>query len=290
MSTPTDPATDPSADDSCEGSFAAIALASAQAMDAALAVFLDSDDAAGPHKTRVALRRLTTALDAFHPILRRKRAARLRAQAKRIFRLLGRVRDSDVHLEQAGDGGRAKDRVARNRQLRDDVRARLRKDRAVAFPNELRRAVQPGGDLFRRSPAARNRRAAPVVALAAQILDAAWHRCLAYGPSVRAIPENARHNFRKDMKTLRYLAEFFSDHLPALQEDPFRKDLRAIQDALGVLNDHAVALQIEGRKGEGPLPPRIAAALRDAERLWSRMAASVPPWQGADGSGASGAG
>jgi CHAD domain-containing protein len=282
MSTPTDPAIAPPADDSCQGSFAAIALASAQAMDAALAIFLDSDDAAGPHKARVALRRLTTALDAFHPILRRKGSARLRAQAKRIFRLLGRVRDSDVHLDQAGDKAGVRARLARNRQLRDEVRARLRKDRAVAFPNELRRAVQPGGDLYRRSPSAQMRRAAPVLHLAAHLLDSAWDRCLSHGPSVRTISEPARHDLRKDLKTLRYLAEFFSDHLPALQDGRFRADFRTMQDALGMLNDHAVALQIDGRKGEGPLPSRIAAALDQAEKVWSRLSATVPPWRAAE--------
>ena len=268
-------------EETCEAAFRGIAQSCAQALDASLAVFLETDDPSGPHKARVALRRLTTALDAFGPILRRKASAALRSHAKAMFRDLGRVRDSDVHLMNAdpGLGAKATKELAdRNRRLRDKTRDRLRKSRMVRFTQVLRVSVQDGGTLFRRSHAAQDRRAAPVTDFAAEALGAAWATCRAYGPSVKAIPDLKRHDFRKDMKTLRYLAEFFADHFPDLRETVFLRDFRKMQDALGTLNDFMVALEIEGRSLPDPLPPKVVTALNQAEALWKALHPATLPW------------
>ncbi|MCB6176737.1 CHAD domain-containing protein [Rhodobacter sp. Har01] len=263
----------------CEATFRGIVGDCAIAIDAALAIFLGSDDETGPHKARVALRRLTTCLDAFAPILRRKQAARLRKVAKTIFRDLGQVRDSDVYVTgRKGEAGE-EDRRRRNARLRDAMRKRLRRDKAVAFPPRLQAQVQPGGALFRRGKVAVAARQGPVLAVAAQALDRAWQRCLRYGASVAAIPERDRHEFRKDMKSLRYLAEFFADLYPGLDAEPFRSDFRRIQDALGVLNDYAVLLALDKRKRPDRLPPDQTEALAEAEATWQRLFASRLPWR-----------
>lgn len=266
--------------ESCEARFRSLALASAKAFDAAMDLFLTSEDPQGPHKARVALRRLTTALDAFRPILRRKAAELWRARAKRIFAALGRVRDSDVHLadSQAKPGEKA--RRERNRLLRQKTRKAMRKRQVADFVPGLRTAVAEGGAIFRRSAKARDRREAPVGAFAAGALDEAWQRCLGHGRSVRAMTDEERHEFRKDIKTLRYLAEFFADLFPGLGDAPFAGDLRAIQDSLGTLNDFAVALEIEGRKPPARPPARIARAMDEAERLWVELSRMPLPWAG----------
>lgn len=276
---PSDPTPDPTPP-TCEDSFRRIVTDCALAIDAALAVFLDTEDPSGPHKARVALRRLTTAMDAFAPLLRRKRRRALRDQAKHIFRELGQVRDSDVYTRsREGKPGHPK-RARANQALREKVRADLRRARMVGFTGALVAAVQPGGDLYRQSAAARDSRVQPVRAFAADLLDAAWRRCLAYGASVQAIPEADRHEFRKDMKALRYLAEFFADLFPALEAEPFRSDFRDLQDALGVLNDYAVSLAIEKRKAPARLPAPEAKALAEAQEIWARLAGETPPWVG----------
>lgn len=271
----------PPSDLSSEAAFREICQSGALAIDAALALFLETEDPAGPHRARVALRRLTTALDAFAPILRRRATAELRAVAKRIFRDLGQVRDSDVYL-QARRGTKGKTvpaaLAARNRDLRESLRRKLRRDRAVGFAQRIRAAVQPDGGIFRRSASARRARLAPVRGLGGDALDKAWRRCLAYGPSVGAIPVDDLHDFRKDMKALRYLAEFFAPHFPGLQAEPFRSDFRDIQDALGILNDYAVALKIEGKPGPATLPPPQASAMARAQQLWAGLAGAMPPW------------
>jgi inorganic triphosphatase YgiF len=263
---------------SCEAEFTAIVLGCADAIDVALAVCMTSDDPAGPHKTRVALRRLTTALDAFRPILRRKAVAGLRHTAKGIFRDLGRVRDSDVLLGDAGRRDRPKAQVAKNVALREAARTKIAKGRKLTFTRDLRAAVGPDGNLFRRSGEAVKLREAHVSGFATGVLRASWQRCLGYGASVQAIPEESRHDFRKDMKTLRYLSEFFAGLFPGLQDEPFRSDFRDIQDALGEVNDYEVALNIEGGKRPASPPERVTRALAEAEVLWARLSAAAAPW------------
>lgn len=266
-------------EESGETRFRSIVLSCAEALDAALAIFLETEDLTGPHKARVALRRLTTALDAFGPILHRKASTVLRARAKWLFRELGLVRDSDVHLLERQDNTGTKAMVAKNRLLREKTRRKLRKRRSVDFTQQLRRSVLGEDTIFRRSARAQRRRACPVSTFAAPVLDAAWRRCQTYGPSVKAIPEGKRHEFRKDMKALRYLAEFFADLYPGLGDEPFLSDFRDIQDALGVLNDYVVSLAISGSKPADRLPDRVSAALDQSEQSWARLASARPPWQ-----------
>lgn len=265
---------------SCEQAFAAIIQRCTVALDAELAVFLSSDDESGPHKSRVALRRITTALDAFAPILRKKARKSLRAEAKAIFRKLGAVRDSDVYLaanqDQPGHAGRS----AKNRKLREKTRNALRKTKAVTFAPRLAATLAPDADLLKSKPRALRTRAMPVQEFAAGALDAAWHAAQVCGPSVIAMPPEAQHEFRKDMKSVRYLAEFFSEHFPALAQEPFRSDFRDLQDALGTLNDYDVALALEGQRRPKALPPREQRALEAAEAIWSRLQTTRLPWQG----------
>lgn len=266
---------------SCESSFRAIVQSCAKLFDESLAIVMETDDPSGPHRARVALRRLTTALDAFGPILRRKPSAEIRSRAKKIFRLLGELRDSDVYLQTVAGGeapGTTVDHLSGNHRLREKVRTKLRTLRAVCFGPLILRSAEEEDGLYRRSAKAKARRAGPVLTFAAQAISAAWSVCRSYGPSVKMISEPDRHDFRKDMKTLRYLAEFFSEHFPDQDNKPFLKDFRAVQDALGVINDFAVALEIEGRKPPKRLPTKVAEALERVETLWSRLYESPLPW------------
>lgn len=263
----------------CEEAFREIVIACARALDPAMAEFLETDRESGPHKARVALRRLTTALDAFAPMLRRKEAHLLRKAAKQLFRRLGDVRDSDVftrtHAGESGHKGRAKQNIA----LRAKVRGELRKARAVGFSGTMTKAVLPEGSLYRRSAAGRALRALPVRDFARQALDSAWACCSGYGPALSALPEDALHDFRKDMKSLRYTAEFFAGQFPVLAAPPFRDDIRAIQDALGAHNDYLVSLRLMEGDAAASIPKREAKALARAEMLWGRMASAAPPWR-----------
>lgn len=68
---------------------ALILQACGREVDQHVAAFLDGHDLDSLRKARVALRRLTTALDAFAPILRKSRARKLRRRVKKLFWRLG---------------------------------------------------------------------------------------------------------------------------------------------------------------------------------------------------------
>lgn len=262
-----------------EQAFRGIVTACAQAIDVALAEFLETDRDAGPHKARVALRRLTTALDAFAPILRRKPAKRLRRDAKKLFRSLGQVRDSDVFLQNHAHEPGHDQRLKRNLGIRLKVRREMRRQRAVAFTGELLKSALADGELYKRSSSAAELRNADVTGIARAALNEAWQKCRAYGPSIQRLDATTLHEFRKDMKALRYLSEFFTDVFPDIGEGPFDDSLRDMQDCLGVLNDYAVAMQILGRKPSPDLPAREKKAMERAEDLWKTLSAQNPPWQ-----------
>ena len=259
---------------SCEEAFGRIVEDCVIEIDLQLAVFLGSDHESGPHKTRVALRRLTTALDAFAPILRRKPAAAARAEAKAIFRLLGKVRDADVFLAAHGAGDRAL--LRETVTLRETTRAALRSRKAVTFAPGLSRMLTAGG-LLKEKPRGLAARAAPVGDMAAGALGKAWATALACGPSPAALEVEALHDFRKDMKTLRYLSEFFAPVWPGDGWPPFREALQDLQDQLGLLNDFANARA----KGRAPDPDKETRARTRADALWAELTAAGPFWTAA---------
>ena len=61
-----------------------------------LAQLMTSDDPEGPHKARVALRRLRAAFTAFRPILRAPVYRRQTATLRNLGREIGLLRDADV--------------------------------------------------------------------------------------------------------------------------------------------------------------------------------------------------
>lgn len=256
----------------CDTAFGLILGDCTAEIDRQLAVFLGSEAESGPHKARVALRRLTTALDVFAPILKRKTRAAARGRAKGIFRRLGRVRDADVLLAAEADAGgrRARETAA----LRARTRDRLRDSKAVVFAPALLRDLNEGRLLKagRRGLAAR---AEPVSGLAQGALDAAWETGLSHGADVAALGDKARHEFRKDMKSLRYTAEFFEPLWPEARWAAFHAALQDLQDALGTLNDMAVA---RGRGLKRATADEIAA-LDQAAALWRRLVAAGPFWR-----------
>lgn len=257
---------------SAETAFAVIAGGCCEEMGAHLPAFFASDDPAGVHKARVALRRLTTALDAFEPVLKPRKAAALREAAKAIFRELGRVRDADVLAAHLAGGRRGRKQQERAARVRAEARRHLRKRDAREFPDRLAAKVASGALLGNR-PAARAARAGPVAELAEAALDRAWTACLSHGPDLREMPDRDRHEFRKDAKTFRYLAEFFAALWPRRDWPPLRERLQELQDGLGLLNDLANA------RGQGAQadPAAEGQAMERAAALW-RDLARTPMW------------
>ena len=269
-----------------EQAFTAIATECCNRIDRYLLIFLDSEDHAGPHKTRVALRRLTTALDAFGAILKQKEARQLRSEAKLIFRALGDVRDSDVLLAARSDGSAPRRLVTANIRLRAKVRAALRKRKAVAFAPALKRRLAENR-LFRAKSPGLKARSANVSLVATSALADAWGACLAFGPDIAALSDKKRHALRKRLKTYRYLAEFFaplwsdSEGSNPLWPDTTwpdtRRSLQVLQDRLGQLNDLSLA---QHRLGSSIADDHAKAeSLTAASTLWRDLVARDPFWR-----------
>ncbi|WP_157971136.1 CHAD domain-containing protein [Pseudogemmobacter bohemicus] len=256
---------------SCEDALGQLIIGCCAVIDRQLAVFLETEDESGPHKARVALRRLTTALDAFAPILRRKQAGQVRSAAKRLFRALGEVRDADVFL--ASHSGDREGLERRTLEIRRKTRKALRDSKAVAFAPGLLK-LYGSGEILKQNRRSQIVRGAPVRLLAGLVMDDAWRLAQSHGDDPAAMGEVARHDFRKDMKTLRYLAEFFQEFWPGEGWPLFRARMEELQDQLGLLNDLANA-RLKGRAGESPAEQ---AALKRAGQLWSGLRAMPPFW------------
>ena len=247
-------------------------------IDAHLAYVLDRDDAVGPHKTRVWLRRTVTALDAFGPILKRQTTAHIRAEAKAIFRDLGRLRDRDVLIAGLVDAGRTPKLDAATARLREKIRTRLRDRNAVLFSPVLLRTVVDGV-LFRTGADATRLRAGPVDAIAQTALDAAWTRCRKHRKDIADLQDTALHGLRKDLKTLRYLSEFFAPFLLAQGAEPFRAELQRMQDLLGIATDAQIAKAL-GKKAGVTIDRRaVRDAVDQANAVWQALLLHRPRWR-----------
>lgn len=248
-------------------------------IDGHLALVLERDDGAGPHKARVWLRRCVTALDAFAPVLKRKATAELRAEAKAIFRVLGKLRDHEVMLAGFPEGERSAKLEAETARLRMKVRLRLRECDAILFPPFLSRRIGDGS-LFRRGARAQGLRAGPVGPIAAQALDAAWARCCKRGDGIDGLRAAALHGFRKDLKTLRYLSEFFAPFLTAEGAAAFRAEMQRMQDLLGVATDAQVA-RASGKAAWAAVDREaVREAIRQADAVWDALRMHRPWWRG----------
>ncbi len=227
-----------------------------------------SDDPEGPHGARVALRRLRTALGAFRPFLRRRPRRAVAAEARALFRLLGEVRDADVLALTAADGETAEVLAQEAGKARAHVRAELVERSAKEFAGRVGELTE-GKRWWRRS--ARRRAALPIEAPAADALDGAWDAARSYGTQVAHMDTESRHGFRKELKALRYLTDFFAPLWPGRRQRRFLKRLKRLQEALGTLNDLAVAEARLGEEGRAERARQAEQALAAAEQDWRRL-------------------
>ncbi|MBP7003423.1 CHAD domain-containing protein [Amaricoccus sp.] len=272
-----------------------------------LVVTLVSDDHEGPHQLRVGLRRLRTALAVFGPSLGASRLAGLSDAARDLGRVVGRLRDADVLIDEvvAGAAGPGLDEparaaldaalAARRESVRDEVRARLAGPETTGFVFDLLEAIEARGWLDPADYAQTGRLAAPVADLAPGLLDARRRKAMRRGRGIEERDAEALHELRKELKKLRYAAEMLAPVFPRKKVDAFLRPLKSLQDAFGSLNDGAMAaekLAGHGAPGHGdPAAQRAvgwtlgvlaARAETDRPRLferWRAFADTPPFWR-----------
>jgi triphosphatase len=198
----------------------------------------------GTHQTRVALRRLRSALALFKDIAGPEGAA-ASAGLKALATSLGPARDWDVFI-----GGRLAEIL---RAFPEDERitalaAAAQASREAAYV-ALRAALEaPGFRLLGLSLAALAAQPdtaadAPEAAsrFAVRALNRRLKRLLRHGEDLTPLPVAELHKLRIEAKRLRYAGEMFAPLFGRKKAKRFLSALAAVQEELGHLNDIAVA-------------------------------------------------
>lgn len=290
------PLPEPDPDMPAADQFARLLAVLAAQISGRLVQTLTESDPEGPHQLRVALRRLRAALWLYRPLLRRRVARGLAAEARAIGQILSPLRDADVLV-----GGLLHPRLGEtdselagaldhwHRAVRSRVRRSLRRQKVMGFVIRLHRMVALGG-WERGGRRARERGAGPAGCLAAPRLDRLWEEQKAAGDRLASLDPEARHEFRKQMKKLRYAIEFSA---PPAARKPFLQACKRLQESLGELNDQAVLDGFRPELRSPELAARLDAALAEirstqrvsdlalgrACRHWQALARITPPWR-----------
>lgn len=247
--------------------------------DARQRAILTSDDPEAVHAARVALRKLRSVLRGFDPMLAGKPATELRDEAARRFRRLGPLRDADVRAMALADAAGADAARAEAERFRAEIRAELTQEAPDAMSDLVARSLGKPDKLCRGARRARLA-SAPVPVIAALALQVAWTELLTFGSDLDSLTEEERHEFRKRMKDMRYLMDFF--HPFWRKTKKMRRVIPDLQEVLGLLNDLAVMRQ---EAGDGPyhladMTAQEQASRKVARRYWAKLRALRPWWCG----------
>lgn len=250
------------------------------------ALTLASDDPDGPHRLRKGLRKLRTALGVFAPGVAAART--LAAEARRLGRIAGPVRDLDVLrqdlvgpalFDRPGDTGlRALDAALASRaaSARRALRAELRSHRCERFVAACQALGGPGGapDI-------------PAPPLAEAAFRKRWKKAEKLGRRFDRLDPDGRHRFRKELKKLRYTLGCGAFPAAGKPRRIQAGRLDRLRQNLGHMNDAQVALDLLQRTiaqtgGGGmdrsaerlrrALRNRRDSALRTVPRDWQRLA------------------
>ncbi len=207
---------------------------------------LETDESKYVHRSRVALRRIRSALRLHGG--KDATASDLRAGLKRIAQLLGSARDWDVLLEdtlpllgRAYGKSATFDRIVRIARVeRESARAEAAKAFASPYYRALR--VRLARWLTRSRPPARA--SVPLKTFAAKSIGKRCKRLLRAGRDLAGKTRTERHGVRLEAKRLRYTVEFFESLFGRGLARPCLRELVLIQDALGVAEDTHTAAQL----------------------------------------------
>ena len=250
------------------------------------------------HQSRVATRRLRSALSLYRHAIPCDELAEANVALRHCAAALGAARDWDVFLAHTGE--RLETSAGTDRRIAALLRAAKRRRQIVH--TDL--AAFLAGPAFRRLELGLGMAAslrpwergfdratlhAPTGSFAASALERRIKHVRRRGKALDTLPLSELHEFRKDCKRLRYAAEFFAPSFPAKAVKPFIRRLSALQEELGTLNDTAVAAQLMaqlGRAGSGYAGGMIegwasATTLPARDRVaqkWKRFRAASPFW------------
>jgi len=256
---------------------AAIVSAALAQVAANAAGLLGSRDPEYLHQLRVGVRRLRSALRAFRPLLRRKRARAVEEPLKRMMQTFGEARDWDVFCETLADAGSPSGLLGRAQRRRAAARAEAR--RLAASPEFQRLQLQ----VLRWLHADPCKRDQSLQGFARDALSSLHRATLKRARKIDWHDAKRRHEVRIRVKRLRYACDFFAPCFPRQAVWPFSARLTYLQDTLGELNDIAVArkllLQLDETGWRGALNARERQLIGSLEPAWKAFAAQRPFWR-----------
>jgi triphosphatase len=243
---------------------------------------LETDDPEAAHQLRIGIRRLRSALRALRPLVDRASSRAFERSARDMGRAVGILRDADVLIlgvlapveAVASDKtgfAELHEALLRNREAkRDEVR------RVLSGPNWAKlqlyltlwpRVLNEIGGLNK-----------PITKHARKALAKAWKKPAKLARHLDRLDAAQRHEMRKALKKLRYLAEFMAPLFNQGEGKRFIRQLKALQDVFGYINDarmtaRLIEIQQQRQVGSGAArAASYAAGHHDAEaaHVWRR--------------------
>jgi triphosphatase len=190
-----------------------------------------SSDPEHLHQLRVGLRRLRSALRAFHGIVAEKETKRLRRSLRKLSRGLGRARDWDVLVARLESGKAPTHLLLKARMQRDEARAAAKE---VIASKKFARALVAARAISPRESGQ------SMAEFAGAALARAHRKLMKEARSVDWQDPAQRHAVRIRLKRLRYSCEFFAPAFDPRRSAAYVGALKALQEILGELNDIAV--------------------------------------------------
>jgi inorganic triphosphatase YgiF len=226
------------------------------------------------HQTRVAMRRLRSALSLFKPALLDAEFPALREELRWFTNQLGTARNLDVLL---------------GRELPDEQREQLQGDRERAYDqviaaldsNRFRMLML---DILRWATVGEWRSSKkaqqPLRTFAGKRIDRLWER-VASREDLRNMDDEGRHELRIEIKKLRYALEFLGPlhDLGSGNRKGFTKALVGLQETLGDLNDLVTADEFtHAGVDTGPDVVDREELIARAQRKLKRLRKAGPYW------------
>lgn len=212
----------------------------------------DGSDPEGVHQMRVGLRRLRSALLAFHKVIPSKDRDWMMVEVKWLLQQTGPARDWDVFLAEllqpivAVNTGDAKmaglveaGGVLRAKSYKN-LRQTIGSARYTAFVSQLGAWLEPSAtesELARKSPGT-------MEGFASRLLQRRHKKAMKNGRGFAELNAAARHELRITLKKLRYSVEFFQTLFGKKRVKRYLRVLKALQDELGHLNDVTVSQRL----------------------------------------------
>lgn len=229
------------------------------------------------HQTRVAMRRLRSALSLFRPAIADEEYPRLREELRWFVGQLGEARNLDVYLQQDMPKQERKHLLKLRNEAYDRVIEALDSRRFLLLMIDLTAWASLGkwrsGDKADR----------PLPPFAEKRISRLWLKICGHD-NISAMQDEERHRLRIEIKKLRYALDFMqplhAQH--GRRQKQFSKLIEGLQQSLGRLNDLVTARAIAGTDVSQEVDARYAderaKCLREAGKLLNRLKLTGPYW------------